>query len=38
MGEGLVGLSGWKYKYDVDYVSDGRFLTDFHSFMTGYDE
>ncbi len=38
MGEGLVGLSGWKYKYDVDYVSDGKFLSDFHSFMTGYDE
>lgn len=38
MGEGLVGLSGWKYKYDVDYASDGKFLSDFHSFMTGYDE
>lgn len=38
MGDGQIGLSGWKYKYDLDYVSDGEFLTDFHSFMTGYDD
>lgn len=37
MGQGEIANSGWRYKYNLDYVSDQNFLREFKSRMTGYD-
>ncbi len=36
MGNGELGGSGWKYRYNLDYVSDQNFLTQFKSMNTGF--
>lgn len=37
MGNGDVFDSDWKYKYNLDYVSDQNFIREFSSRMTGFD-
>lgn len=37
MGNGDVFESDWKYKYNLDYVSDQNFIREFSSRMTGFD-
>lgn len=37
MGNGDVLESDWKYKYNLDYVSDQNFIREFSARMTGYD-
>lgn len=37
MGNGDVLDSEWKYKYNLDYVSDQNFIREFSNRMTGYD-
>lgn len=38
MGNGDFFDSDWKYKYNLDYVSDQNFIREFSSRMTGYDK
>ena len=37
MGNGDILESEWKYKYNLDYVSDQNFIREFSSRMTGFD-
>ncbi len=37
MSNGNFGESGWKYKYNIDYVSDNTYLEDYENTLTGYD-
>lgn len=37
MGNGRLGYSDWKYKFDLDYVSDQNFLNEYQNRMTGFD-
>ncbi|HJD96492.1 LPS-assembly protein LptD [Mailhella massiliensis] len=36
MGDGFVGDSGWRYRYNLDYVSDQNFLRQFRDMRTGF--
>ena len=36
MGDGTVGDSGWRYRYNLDYVSDQNFLRQFRDMRTGF--
>jgi LPS-assembly protein len=36
MGDGFLGDSGWKYRYNLDYVSDQNFLRQFRDMRTGF--
>ena len=36
MGEGYVGDSQWRYRYNLDYVSDQNYLREFRSMMNGF--
>lgn len=37
MGNGDVFESDWRYKYNLDYVSDQNFIREFSNRMTGFD-
>ena len=37
MGDGFVGDSGWRYRYNLDYTSDQNFLRQFRDMRTGFD-
>lgn len=37
MGNGDIFESEWKYKYNLDYVSDQNFIREFSNRMTGFD-
>ncbi|MCQ2444219.1 MAG: LPS assembly protein LptD [Mailhella sp.] len=36
MGDGYIGDSGWRYRYDLDYVSDQNFLREFRHMKSGF--
>ena len=36
MGEGFVGDSDWRYRYNLDLVSDQNYLSQFRSMYTGF--
>ncbi len=36
MGEGFVGDSDWRYRYNLDVVSDQNYLSQFRSMYTGF--
>ncbi len=36
MGDGFLGDSGWRYRYNVDYTSDQNFLRQFRDMHTGF--
>lgn len=36
MGDGYVGDSEWRYRYNLDYVSDQNFLRQFRDMYTGF--
>ncbi len=36
MGDGYLGDSGWRYRYNLDYVSDQNFLREFRERYTGF--
>ncbi len=36
MGDGFVGDSGWRYRYNLDYASDQNFLRQFRDMRTGF--
>lgn len=36
MGDGYVGDSEWRYRYNLDYVSDQNFLREFRDRYTGF--
>ncbi len=36
MGDGSLGDSGWRYRYNLDYVSDQNFLRQFRDMSTGF--
>ncbi|WP_294555406.1 LPS assembly protein LptD [uncultured Mailhella sp.] len=36
MGDGFLGDSGWRYRYNLDYVSDQNFLRQFRDMRTGF--
>ena len=36
MGEGFMGDSPWRYRYNLDYVSDQNFLSQFRNMKTGF--
>lgn len=36
MGDGYIGDSGWRYRYNLDYVSDQNFLSQFRDRYTGF--
>ncbi|MBQ4616318.1 MAG: LPS-assembly protein LptD, partial [Mailhella sp.] len=38
MGDGFVGDSGWRYRYNLDIVSDQNFLSQFDDMYTGFDK
>ncbi len=37
MADGDIADSEWKYKYNIDYVSDQNYLREFQNRMTGFD-
>lgn len=36
MGDGYVGDSPWRYRYNIDYVSDQNFLREFRTMLNGF--
>ena len=36
MGDGFLGDSGWRYRYNLDYTSDQNFLRQFRDMRTGF--
>ena len=38
MGDGYVGDSQWRYRYNLDYVSDQNYLREFRSMMNGFNK
>jgi LPS-assembly protein len=38
MGDGYVGDSPWRYRYNLDYVSDQNYLRQFRSMMSGFNK
>ena len=37
MSDGFLGDGGWRYRYNLDYVSDQNFLRQFRDMETGFD-
>ena len=36
MGDGYIGDSPWRYRYNLDYVSDQNYLREFRSMLNGF--